>query len=41
VVIGWFLLAKLDDFSVCVTLSRAGKFTLRLSEHETFVEDHL
>jgi hypothetical protein len=40
VVIGWLLLVKLDDFSVCVALSRAGELTLRLSEHETFVEDH-
>jgi len=37
VVIGWL---KLDDFSVCVGLSRARELTLRLSEHETFVEDH-
>jgi hypothetical protein len=31
---------KLDDFPVCVALSRAGKLALRLSEHETFVQDH-
>lgn len=40
-VIGWLLLVKLDDFSVCVALSRARELALRLSEHKAFVEDHL
>jgi hypothetical protein len=40
VVIGWLLSVELDDFTVCVALSRAGELALRLSEHETFVEDH-
>jgi hypothetical protein len=40
VVIGWLLLVKLDDFSVCVALSRAGEFTLGFSVYETFVENH-
>jgi hypothetical protein len=31
---------KLEDFPVCVVLSRARKLALRFSEHETFVEDH-
>jgi hypothetical protein len=40
VVIGWLLLVKLENFPVCVALSGARELALRLSEHETFVQDH-